>query len=295
MGPFLKCAALAGVAASLSVLAAPAGAQQQSLNGNASLDASGRSSGVEFKGDHTLTVPAGQNIGASNDISIIAGGGATPQGTVLFQGSATVEGRIGGVLDEIPSGGSSRVFLASPSGRLNLIRITQETGSSSPPTVTFKTPLKPFVIGTTTIRDFIGLGGVGAQALRFETDGTALLEQPSGHQGATFYDIKNVTTTQNGQGTLTFKHNASINFRGDIGAPGRKLKSLVNDTALANSNVRILGNIYANTIRLDTTSRPNSEGALVLGNAFGVFVAPTIVATPSIRISRPTSTTRAPF
>ena len=216
-------------------------------------------------------MPDGATIGATDNISVSTTGGSTPQGTLLFQGSATVASRVGDALDEYKAAPvNSRVFKSAPTGRLKLIRITSASGA--PPTVTFNRPRGP-VNTPFSVADGVGVGGVGAQTLHFETDGEVVLKHPHRYY-RTFYDIGQVTTQMSGQGTLTFENLNPSNFRGNIGAEGKSLKMLTisNRNNQNNNVVAVLGNIYADKIQMNTARADGRvvgsgvSGLLYLGN-----------------------------
>ena len=251
--------------------------------------------GIEFTADGVVNVAeaAKNRIGTSTipanpaadrrAVSVRTGAAATGnpdgRGTLNFSVDATVQGRVGDALTQANADNDRRIFKAAPSGRLNLIRIGS-SASMATPTVTFTTPPKGFVFDRTTsrsanisrfVREGIGVGGVGAKRLQFETDGTVVLAEQSTHSFPTFYDIDQVLTQMNGQGALILKNNNSSVFRGTIGAPGKKLKSVtISSDLISNGLVRILGHIYANTIWLNNrTMRPgaNPSGLLRLSGS----------------------------
>ena len=130
---FVKPGAPALLLAAALALAPPVRGQT-AISADATLAAG--NSGVTFQNDVTLSVPDGATIGATDNISVSTTGGSTPQGTLLFQGSATVASRVGDAVDEFKAASvNSRVFKSAPTGRLKLIRITSASGAT--PTVTF--------------------------------------------------------------------------------------------------------------------------------------------------------------
>ena len=285
-------------AAALIGLSTPAAAQTvpdcASITGSMSVSATtpaqalsdqGFCNGIEFTADGVVNVAeaARNRIGTSTipatpategrAVSIRTGaadtGNPDGRGTLNFSVDATVEGRVGDALTQANADNTRRIFKATPSGRLNLIRIGS-SASTAAPTVTFNTPPKGFVFDRTKgisaeisrlIREGIGVGGVGAKRLQFETDGTVVLAEQSTHGFTTYYDIDQVLTQMNGQGALILKNNNSSVFRGTIGAPGKKLKSVTLSSDLINNGlVRVLGHIYANTIWLNTrTTRVGAD------------------------------------
>ena len=234
--------------------------------------------GIEFTADGVVNVAeaARNRIGTSTipanpaadrrAVSVRTGAAATGnpdgRGTLNFSVDATVEGRVGDALTEANADDTTRrIFKATPSGRLKLIRIGS-SGSMATPTVTFTTPPKGFVFDRTTsisaelsrlVRVAIGVGGVGAKQLQFETDGTVVLAAQIGQGFPIHYAIDQVLTQTNGQGALTFKANNGAVFQGTIGAQGKKLNNVtLNSDLLSNPIITILGHIYANTIWLNT-------------------------------------------
>ena len=198
------------------------------------LDTDGKSAGVRFEADRTLSVAAGENIGRVGDISVRTNASAA-RGTITFAGASTVQGQVGG---ELSTGtGVNTVFNTRPTNLLKTLRLSGAAAS----TVTFN-------------------GGVGAQTLHFSADGTAALNAPATGRGEHYHKM-NVTTATTGQGTLSFGNATGIasaaNFWGDIGEPAtgstaaKKLKSLSIAAASGTRTVRMLGDIYADEINLN--------------------------------------------
>ena len=250
-----------GVLLAAALALAPLAQGQTTISADTTLAAG--NSGVAFQNDVTLSVPDAATIGATDNISVSTTGGSTPQGTLLFQGNATVASRVGDAVDEYKAVDDIRVFKSAPNaGRLKLIRITSASAGASP-TVTFTRPQGPECSGdgvTFNAANGVGVGGVGAQTLHFETDGEVVLEESKACY-QTFYDISQVTTQMSGQGTLTFQNLTTSNFRGDIGTMDKSLKRLTisNRDNSNNKIVVVLGNIYADTIEVNTV---RSDGQL---------------------------------
>ena len=215
----------------------------------------------------TSTIPAPPATGGKA-VSVSTGTAATAnpdgRGTLNFSVDATVESRVGDAVDEYKAADDSRFFKSAPNaGRLKLIRITPASAGASP-TVTFTRPQGPACSGRrpdgTRIpfnpANGVGVGGVGAQTLHFDTDGEVVLEESKGCY-ETFYDIGRVTTQMSGQGTLTFQNRTTSNFRGDVGTADKRLKMLTisNRDNINSKRVAVLGNIYADMIEVNTPVR----------------------------------------
>ena len=222
----------------LFITAVPA--QPQIVTAAADLNTNGEVNGVEFQGDHMLTVPSTKTIGNRNDAASLPVSVTTQtdnEGSIKFAGAGVVSARIGSALTT--STGGNTTFLNNPTPRVKAI------GIDSANTVTFN-------------------GGIGAYTLNFSADGKAALNGPPTAGADTFHTV-NVTAATGGQGTLSFANVRAANVLGNIGATGAKLKSL-NIQALDGGarTVRILGDLYidgaagialnGNTLELGTQS-----------------------------------------
>ena len=204
-------------------LSAPAAAQQQVTVAGAELNLTGSSNGVQFTGDGTLRIPATStftSIGqtpAANGVSASAGGGGTPWGTIEFSRSSMTV--------------SGRIG-GETSNWLKLLKLDAANAE-----VTFE-------------RD------VSASELQFAEAGATAVLAPKGNLSQ-LYQITNVTSSANNQGTLRFDNStrAKIFLQGDIGTPSNKLKSLTFNSSTRPREVDIQGNIHAGEIALSNQSR----------------------------------------
>ena len=218
----------------------------QIVNGPAQLGTLGETNGVEFQGDHTLTVPAAspaKTIGNRNDADSAPVSVTTQtdnEGTVNFAGSGAVSARIGSVLTNTTDGNTAFVNNPNPR-RVKLIEI------SSANTVTFN-------------------GGIGAYTLNFTADGTAALNGPATAGADTFHKV-NVTATaadgtgaSGGRGTLSFGNTRAANVLGNIGTSAASLKNLTLASGSMGA-VRLLGDIQAGGIALNGRTLTLGNGA----------------------------------
>ena len=215
------------------------------------LDDSGVAFGVRFEAQRTLSVANNERIGqrrAADGALVSVTTTADNQGTLAFAGSGTVSARIGSALtgSTAPAGsGRAKASATRQKAFVRSDRRIRQVRINSADAVTFN-------------------AGIGAHSLHFAGNGAARLNGPATGEAELFHQF-NVSTASGGQGTLRFGNRTPANLLGDIGAADARLALVRVETPAADTlggsrTVRILGDIYAQSIAIEGRS------VLALGN-----------------------------